>query len=1258
MRKPEDYNYDVFLSWTGADRPVKNRVKEILIDSGIPEDRIYDSDVRCRGEFRSNFSEALKSSMVYLLILTDNLREVVMDTKEDIPVDDQKIYYSEVRREVSIAADLDAVGELNVVILNFSEFFAYKSPHMDSSDKIGEFFYNYTRGYNMINVYENLADDTDEKAKLVKDVHEFIKNRREGKPVPSSRFNSDVQFYKYESVNIIGREEEIDEIDRAFTTGSKVVVLSGMGGIGKTTIARKYLEKCSDDRRFVCPQIVRLELRDDRERNLYDSFIDAVAYKPEFRNLTEKEKHEQKKGIVQNLPDYYLILIDNINDITDDELKVFLERLNCRLLITARRIGDEDIDSIKSIRVGELSLEKATELIQKESGDNSLTKDDVKPIYDDVAGHTLFLFLIARAMNKHHRHLSQLYAEFAEKGTIGEKVTVLVKDTTQVRDTVSALLERLFDFDNFGEDEVKRAVLANLAVMLDGKLPLKYVKEMLNLDNMNEILELDQTGWVEYSRTDETLSIHKMLANVVNNKLHPRQVDLKAAIKFLVDSSAEYRQDTLSNIAQLSDMLYHTLTMIARNEKKLCDELWQEYEQLSNISDQPVDITRDCERLNQLISEETDKFKIDTHAVIATIQYVPADVVKMFDQIKAMVAKGEYKTAYKFMPTLFAYLRKGALSEDEIDEFLAMIMDKAIANDDEYLAFSIFINAKLGLGNRPKTMAKVKEFLRVTKKDNGAVQYIKLFNHLNTKAYFDLLKNGMIDSKGNISARKTLKMCNYNVFGMLHRMNKMLSLPEDDPLGFVVKKSGLAVSGLFDKGELDVDEFLDGVKKLLLTFEEKDLPHADLNTMITQIGNVFRGASISKLHDYPIDKIALPKVLSIKQRDDAMITVQLSVFTRRNDTALHFMNALLTNAYKSFNSAYTVQYAETLLLCAKACGKLTESQNALKLYLSAYLVLKQIADGSEKLAEASRNILELYLYTSICSREKLNHLIPGENRTIGEILNVDGLKDVFESTKGYSKRFSWEELDNYCNYAKSLRVRYNSANKMICEEHLIKSLREVADNAKAYCKNAGYFALTRYLNGLNFVMTMLPFSNEVFDEVAKTAKVLAKHADWSSKKAAKLINMQAECFKCYKADDKRFLDIQRKSLEVAVRTRSDIVGAITRGIDMTLMVIENEKWDIDSVEKAVDTMRCKPKNRSELVKLVDGSVKRIGEKIDENLRETYGLRFWAKYLRNKAGKIVSDLNLKKIRSVDKLWMELLEKSISTEEQSTQIGIKG
>lgn len=1246
--RPEEYTYDVFLSWTGADRAIKNRVKEILIGSGIPAERIYDSDIDCRGDYRNNYSMALKSSMVYLLILTDNLHSVSMEVKEDVSSDDAKVYYSEVRREVCLASDMDASGNLNVVILNFSEFFAFKNPHMDSSDVIGEFFYNYTRGYNMINVYENLADDTDEKAKLVKDVHEFIKNRREGKPVPSSRFNSDVQFNMYEDINIIGREDEVDEIDKAFTTGSKVVVLSGMGGIGKTTIARKYLEKCRDDNRFVCPQIVRIELRDDRERNLYDSFIDAVAYKPEFRNLSEKEKHEQKKGIVQNLPDYYLLLIDNINDITDDELKVFLERLNCRLLITARKIGDEDIDSIKSIRVGELPLEKATELIQKESGDNSLTKDDVKPIYDDVAGHTLFLFLIARAMNKHHMHLSQLYAEFAQSGTIGEEVTVLVKDTTQVIDKVSALLERLFDFDNFGEDKVKRAVLANLAVMLDGKLPLKYVKEMLNLDNMNEILALDRTGWVEYSSKDETLSIHKMLANVVNNKLKPKQSDLQAAIKYLVCSSAEYRQDTLSNIAQLSDMLYHTLTMIARNEKKLCDELWQEYEQLSNISDQPIDITRECERLKQLICEDADKFKVDTHSVIATIQYVPADVVKKFDQIKTMVAKGEYKTAYKMTPILYEYLRRGALSEDEIDGFLSLIADKAVANDDVYLAFSVYVNARIALKNCPKTKAKIDKFLKTTKKKNGAVQFIKMYKHVNFKVLNDIItgRRDINDSKGDFSLRVMLKLCNYNIFIPFHFYYKLSKLPEDDPMGVFYNASKKFAEVLFSEGELDVSLLLDAAKNSLQILREKGLPHKNIDLVLGAFGNVFKNIPASKLSGYSIDKVALPGVLTIEQSEEAMINLRLSVYARQSGTAIYYINALVSNAYRSYGSAYTVQFSETLAQCADMCRKLNNFPQALRLYFSAYLILKRIAAGSAKLANVCRNILELYPSVSSDDLKEMRVLGLDESRTVGEILTVERLKDIFESSKGYITRFSWEELDVYNNYAKSLVHRSAFGQTKKCEEELIGALREVAENAKYYCKNSGTFALARYYACLRYVMAKLYFSEKVFDEVGNTARQLAKYDKLHGKATGKLIYMQKECTKYFKKHDKAFFEFQRKTLEAAVRKHDTSV--VSYGIDLSLIAVSKSEFGIDSVEKVADAIRCKPKNRPVIVKLVGDSVKRIGDLLPEGSNYGNNLNVWAVMINHKLPKLIEKLDLRKIRSADKLWIALLEKAYVAE----------
>ena len=67
----KDYLYDVFLSFTGADRDLKNAVRLHLEGQGL---RCYDSDLYCKGQFRADFCEALDRSRVYLMLLTDNLR--------------------------------------------------------------------------------------------------------------------------------------------------------------------------------------------------------------------------------------------------------------------------------------------------------------------------------------------------------------------------------------------------------------------------------------------------------------------------------------------------------------------------------------------------------------------------------------------------------------------------------------------------------------------------------------------------------------------------------------------------------------------------------------------------------------------------------------------------------------------------------------------------------------------------------------------------------------------------------------------------------------------------------------------------------------------------------------------------------------------------------------------------------------------------------------------------------------------------------
>ena len=60
---------DVFISWTGKDRKVKDEIKNYLQKQGI---QCIDSDEDCFGNFVEWSASAATSCSVFLLILTEN----------------------------------------------------------------------------------------------------------------------------------------------------------------------------------------------------------------------------------------------------------------------------------------------------------------------------------------------------------------------------------------------------------------------------------------------------------------------------------------------------------------------------------------------------------------------------------------------------------------------------------------------------------------------------------------------------------------------------------------------------------------------------------------------------------------------------------------------------------------------------------------------------------------------------------------------------------------------------------------------------------------------------------------------------------------------------------------------------------------------------------------------------------------------------------------------------------------------------------
>ena len=140
----------------------------------------------------------------------------------------------------------------------------------------------------------------------------------------------------------VGREEELATINRQMTGGDVPgkVLLHGMGGIGKTTLARAYAVRFAGEYDEVLWLNYRQDLThticDDGELTIRNLSWDAGQYANQGQYFSEKW------AVFQNLLENQrvLLILDDMNQLRDRRLPL-LWKLPCHVLITSRvRHGD------------------------------------------------------------------------------------------------------------------------------------------------------------------------------------------------------------------------------------------------------------------------------------------------------------------------------------------------------------------------------------------------------------------------------------------------------------------------------------------------------------------------------------------------------------------------------------------------------------------------------------------------------------------------------------------------------------------------------------------------------------------------------------------------------------------------------------------------------------------------------------------------------------------------------------------------------
>ncbi|HYV93304.1 MAG TPA: tetratricopeptide repeat protein [Chitinophagales bacterium] len=340
----------------------------------------------------------------------------------------------------------------------------------------------------------------------------------------------------------LGRENEMRQLRQKLSGRIPLVLVNGIGGIGKTTLAMSYYENNKQRYRF------HAWVTAVKNDSLEEALINQL--KPRFEQVVfdkdEPIENRFKKilTVMMNMEGEKLLVIDNANNLEDLRFCLpHLKSLGWHILVTTRCEPEE----YELLKLDELSLEDSRKLFlyyYKEDEDYPLSAPNQKllnDILEKVFYNTLLVELLAKAarnrftlheiINKleerhiHHPDLQQDIDVGINAIAIGNKITQLEKYIASV-----------FEPEHLNENE--KALLRQFAL-----LPVDYyvfddLVKMFLIDAAGKndfeqlLIMLGKKGWLAITRAENLFvcRMHDMIQTVIKDKLKPRASNSKTLL--------------------------------------------------------------------------------------------------------------------------------------------------------------------------------------------------------------------------------------------------------------------------------------------------------------------------------------------------------------------------------------------------------------------------------------------------------------------------------------------------------------------------------------------------------------------------------------------------------------------------------------------------------------------------------------------------------------------------------------------------------
>ncbi len=356
---------------------------------------------------------------------------------------------------------------------------------------------------------------------IMQDINDsvIIVNQHSGEPVQFA------QNLNAENIDIVPKEyktrEELHQISQQFEMGKHLVLLNGEGGIGKTTLAAKYIQEYKHNYKHYVWINAQFNILEEMLKLYYILNIQQEDISEELQiptlcrilnTLTNKNK--------------CLLVLDNAND--EEQLRSFKKHfggLEWDILITSRCNNLEFDTNVSVLRIEQLSPLKAKSLFCDFYEDNTdAFQQELDYFLDNVAYNTLLITLFGRYMKRCNRNrkgaytLAQLNADFRQKTLFAAKDSKKIVYQLEEK-TVNLLLSELYQLTALGKDEKEALFLFAFMPLrpISFQHLLEFTKSKLDEDQLDDALyNLYTAGWLQAS-SDNTQTFYKVNSPVIQS---------------------------------------------------------------------------------------------------------------------------------------------------------------------------------------------------------------------------------------------------------------------------------------------------------------------------------------------------------------------------------------------------------------------------------------------------------------------------------------------------------------------------------------------------------------------------------------------------------------------------------------------------------------------------------------------------------------------------------------------------------------------